>query len=518
MKGMFAKMLAKRILIFLCAIVCLFTVGATAYADEPLDVLCALTPADFTEPGASKLSVTLHNASAKPIINVRISQDPNKEGAAVGDIEPGESVHFSHDVQVSKKMLDAGKVTVTITYKLGNKTQKMQAFAKVMRVENVASATLTARIFKTALYSGESTQVEYRLFNTGAIAIEEAFVFDPAFQYTSPAVTLAPGEEKMFWTTAVFSESAISSPRLNFLSSESKTPYVIHAASTAINVVQDNLSFAIEPDTVSVNYGGRAHFSIAIKNSGLLTYSDISVNGENLGVFPIANATLAPGDTITMQVETPTVTLSAVYPIRVSMREAGGSERTFHAGEMNISVSESAPRNPLMYVTSNAHGNAPFTFVISGANRNIKNAVLSEKTLGEIKTFLVISAASETTFSPILHVNKGEAFEFVLTWEENGETFSVSAAPVISQITPQPDAENSLTNAAHASLYAMVKATHLPKIVLIASLSLLALAIVFLILYKFAQIKKRRRLAHDALGKTSKFAPIRTKDPDKENP
>ncbi|MBQ9854607.1 MAG: hypothetical protein IJO53_00330, partial [Clostridia bacterium] len=296
------------------------------------------------------------------------------------------------------------------------------------------------------------------------------------------------------------------------------TPYVIHAASTAINVVQDNLSFAIEPDTVSVNYGGRAHFSIAIKNSGLLTYSDISVNGENLGVFPIANATLAPGDTITLQVETPTVTSSAVYPIRVSMREAGGSERTFHAGEMNISASESAPRNPLMYVTSNAHGNAPFTFVISGANRNIKNAVLSEKTLGEIKTFLVISAASETTFSPILHVNKGEAFEFVLTWEENGETFSVSAAPVISQITPQPDAENSLTNAAHASLYAMVNATHLPKIVLIASLSLLALAVVSIILYKFAQIKKRRRQAHDALGKTSKFAPIRTKDPDKENP
>ena len=61
--------------------------------------------------------------------------------------------------------------------------------------------------------------------------------------------------------------------------------------------------------------------------------------------------------------------------------------------------------------------------------------------------------------------SKGEAFEFVLTWEENGETFSVSAAPVISQITPQPDAENSLTNAAHASLYAMVNAmAHSPVI------------------------------------------------------
>lgn len=508
----------KRILLLLMLAMCLIGAGAVAYADEPLAAVCSFSPADFTQPGTAKLSVTVHNSSDKPIENVSVSPDANKEGERIGVVEPGETVHFTCNVQITNKMLDAGKVNLTITYKIGNKVQKIQTSAKVTRVENLASAAFTSHVFKTALYSGESTQAEYRIANTGAIAIENVVITDQAFRFVSPAFTLSPGEEKVFSAVCSFSENAISSPRADFVSSQSQNPYVIHAASTALHVTDDDFAFTIEPNTVSVNYGGHAHFSVTIKNNGLLSYKDITVTADGLGVFTFQNTHLKPGASITLQIETPPVTATAGYPILIGMRETGGSGRSFLAGEMNISVQEAASRNPYIYVSANPEGSAPFTVTVSGANRDLKNVVLSEKRLGNIKNFLVIEADSETVFSPILHVNKGEAFEFALTWEENGEPVTISSTPVISQFNSLKDAETNLTDAAHASLYAMVNATHLPKIVLIASLVVLLAAFASFIFIKSFQTKKRRKQAREALGRTSKFAPIRTRDTEKENP
>ncbi|MBQ5769578.1 MAG: hypothetical protein IIW08_00205, partial [Clostridia bacterium] len=189
----------------------------------------------------------------------------------------------------------------------------------------------------------------------------------------------------------------------------------------------------------------------------------------------------------------------------------------FIAGEMNISVLEEEKSTPLISVFTNSEGTSPFLITITGANRDIKNVRLCEKTIGEIKTFLVIKAGSETAYSPILSVNKGEAFEFSLFWDENGETNTVTATPVISRIASVRDAETGLTDASHASLYTMVNATHLPKIVLIACFTLLFIALSALITVKSVQRKKRRQQAREQLGRTNKFSPIRTRDTEKEN-
>lgn len=510
-------MSAKRILIFLLLCLCLLGTGVAAHADEALIASCAFSPADFVEPTSAKLSVTVHNATDKLIENVKITQEASKEGEIIGAIEPGETMHFSLNVQITKKLLDAGKVNFQITYKIGGKNQKLVTSAKVTHVSALASVKLTSRIFKTALYPGESTQAEYRLKNTGTVAAENAVVCDQAFDFLSPAITLAPGEEKIFVANYSFSESAISSPRVDFVSGASKNPYVVHAPSVALHVTDDQLTFAIEPETVSVKYGDRAHFSVSVKNNGLLSYKNPSVSVENIGVFPSEYASLTPGETITLHVETPPVTFSGIYPVQISMRETGGSERIFSAGEMNISVFNEESRNPLISVSSNSEGNTPFVITISGANRDLKNVCLSEKTMGEIKTFLVIKAGQETVFSPALSVAKGEAFEFMLSWNENGEAFSVSATPVLSRITSVKDAETGLTDASHASLYTMVNATHLPKIVLIACFTLLFIALSAFITVKSVQRKKRRQQAREQLGRTNKFSPIRTRDTEKEN-
>jgi archaellum component FlaF (FlaF/FlaG flagellin family) len=491
--------------------------GVAAHADEAMTAVMTFTPADFVEPSNAKLSVTVHNASDNVLENVKITQEGSKEGEVVGAIDAGKTIHFSIDVQITKKILDAGKVNFQITYKIGNKNQKLTASAKVTRVSNLASVTLTSRIFKTALYSGEITQAEYVLKNTGMVTAENAVVTDQAFGFTSSSVALAPGEEKAFTAYYAFSESAISSPRADFVSAESQNPYIVHAPSVAVHVTEDNLSFAIEPETVSVKYGDRAHFSVTVKNNGLLKYRNLSVTAEGLGVFPLENAYLTPGETASIRVETPPVTSSGVYPIQVSMRETGGSDRMFIAGEMNISVLEEEKSTPLISVFANSEGTSPFLITITGANRDIKDVRLCEKTIGEIKTFLVIKAGSETAYSPILSVNKGEAFEFSLFWDENGETNIVTATPVISRIASVRDAETGLTDASHASLYTMVNATHLPKIILIACLSFLLITLTAFIVVKSVKAKKRRLLAREQLGRTSKFAPIRTRDTEKEN-
>ncbi|MBR3929067.1 MAG: hypothetical protein IKJ65_08710 [Clostridia bacterium] len=516
-EGTITKMSAKRILFFLLFVVCLISAGAIAYADEPLSAVCAFTPADFIEPCAAKLSISIHNTSDKQIENVRIQQEGSKEAEAIGAIDPGETMHYSIDIQVTKKILDAGKVDFTLTYKAGNKNQKMQISAKATRVSNLASVQLTSRIFKTAIYAGESTQAEYRLLNTGAVAAENAVVSDPAFGFTSSAFTLAPGEEKVFTAIHTFYDNAISSPRADFVSQASGNPYVAHAPSVALHVAEDNFAFSIEPATVSVKYADRAHFSVSIKNNSLLSYKNLLLTVENLGAFPAESAYMKPGDVVTLRIETPPVTSSGLYPIRFTAREAGGSERTYLAGEMNISVSGEENRNPLISVIANPDGSAPFTFTITGANRDIKNARLSEKTLGSVKTFLVIKAGTETVFSPALSVNKGEAFEFSLSWDENGETYSVSATPLLSQFTSSEDIHTDLTDAVHASLYAMVNATHLPKIVMFACICLAFVILASFLIAKFVRAKKRRRQARQQLGRTSKFAPIRTRDAEKEN-
>ena len=508
----------KRILMLIIAALCLFGAGAIAHADEPLEAVCAFTPADFLEPCAAKLSVTVHNSSDKRIESARISHDPNKESAVIGTIEPGETMHFAYDVQVTKKMLEAGKVNLTISYKIGNKTQKLQTSAIVTQVEHLAKAQLTARIFKSAVYPGEIVQVEYRLVNTGEIAIENAVISDAAFSFASEAFSLAPEEEKCINYMTTFSESAISAPRANFVSSLSQSPYVVHAPSAAIHVTNDSLSFSIEPETVMVAYGERAHFSITVRNNGLLTYNNLSLSGSGLGLIKTDNTTLRPQETFVVQVETPPVTGENTYPITLSLREAGATEREFNVGEMKVFVLDAPARNPILIVSANEQGDVPFSIHISGANRNLKNVRLSEKRLGEIKTFLTLEANSETAFNPILSANKGEAYEFMLKWEENGETFSVSAAPAISRITYVMEAKGSLTEASHASLYAIVNATKLPNLALTACIILIALIIMFVIIYQIVKVKKHRRQTRDAVGRTSKFAPVRTRDTEKENP
>ena len=509
--------MAKRILVLMCLALILIGAGSLACAEEPLSAICAFTPADFTEPGAARLSVTVVNTTDKIIEAVRITQDPNKEGETIGSVEPGETLHFSYDVQITKKMLDAGKVNVTLTYKYAGKTQKNQLSAKVSRVNNIASATLTSRISRTALYEGESTEIEYRLINTGAIAIENAVVSDAAFSFSSAPVTLHPGEEVIFTSVRAFSSNAISTPRADFTSSESQNAYVAHAPSTAIHVTNDNLTITIEPTDVSVSYGGNAHFSITVKNNSLLSYSSIAFSSDTTGAFPGVYGQLKAGETLSVQIETPAMTASEVFPVMLTMREAGGSERAFFAGELSVTVEETPARNPVMYVKANPEGEAPFTITLSGANRDLNNVVLSEKKLGKIKTFLVVKADTETVFSPLISAEKGQAQEFTLSWEENGSSFSVTAAPVLSLIDASSDSGSDLSNVPHASLYAMVNTTAIPQTILIASASLLVVLIASFIIYKVVMSKRRRRAAREAIGRTNKFAPIRMKDTDKEN-
>ncbi len=508
----------KRVLVWILAALCLLGAGVVAHADEPLGAVCAFSPADFIEPCTAKLSVTVHNSSDKRIESARIAYDPNRESEVIGTIEPGETIHFAYDIQITKKMLDAGKVNLTISYKIGNKTHKLQTAATVTQVEHLAKAQLTARIFKSAVYAGEIVQVEYRLKNTGEIAIENASVSDAAFSFVSDSFSLLPGEEKRISVMRAFSENAISAPRANFVSSVSANPYVVHAPSAAIHVTTDNLSFSIEPETVSVAYGERAHFSVSIKNNGLLSYSDPVLSGDGLGLIKAANATLKPQESLVVQVETPPITGEIVYPIRLSLREAGGTERAFSVGDMNVFVAEAPSRNPILSVSTDEQDEIPFVIHIDGASRNLKNVKLSEKRLGEIKTFLTLEANSETVFSPVLSVNKGEAYEFMLTWEENGETFTVSATPVISRITHLKDTKAILDEASHASLYAIVNTTRLAKTALFGCAALIALILSIIILNHYVKTKKRRRQARDAMSRTSKFAPLRTRDTEKENP
>lgn len=507
----------RRILLLILTALCLLGAGAIAHADEPLGAVCAFTPADFLEPCTAKLSVTVHNSSDKRIENARISHDPNKESAVIGTIEPSETMHFAYDVQVTKKMLEAGKVNLTISYKIGNKTHKLQTSAIVSQVEHLAKAQLTARIFKSAVYPGEIVEMEYRLINTGEIAIENAVISDAACAFTSESFSLQPGEEKCIHHMTSFSESQISAPRANFLSSVSQNPYVVHAPSAAIHVSSDNLSFSVEPETVMVAYGERAHFSITIKNNGFLTYTNLSLSAGGLGLIETASAALRPQEGFTVQVETPPMMSENTYLIELSLREAGGTERRFNVGEMKVSVLDAPARNPILSVSANEQG-IPFTVIIDGANRNLKNVRLSEKKLGEIKTFLTLEANSKTAFSPILNAVKGEAYEFMLSWEENGEAFSVAAAPAISRITFVKDTKGGLSEASHASLYAVVNATKLPNFALTACIILIALILVCVIVYQVVKAKKRRRQTRDAISRTSKFAPLRTRDTEKENP
>lgn len=510
-------MLFKRVFLLLCLALVVFGAGSFAYADEPLKAVCAFTPADFLEPGTSRLSVTILNTSDKAIENTRIAHDANKEGEVIGSVEPGETVHFSIDVDVTKKMLDAGKVNLTISFRHAGKNQKTQISAKVTRVNALAEATLTSRISKTALYEGETSEAEYRLINTGTVEIQNAVIIDAAFAFASEAFTLLPGEEKVFKAVSQFSESAISSPRADFVSGESQNPYVVHAPSTALHVTNDNLSITLDPSSISVSYGGRAHFSVTVKNNSLFTYSALALSSDHLGVISDVKGQLKAGESATFHVETPPMTAQCVFPVMLTMREAGGSELSFFAGECTVNVENAPDRNPVIHASANPEGSAPFTITISGANRDLKNVSLSEKKLGKIKTFLVIKADTETVFSPAVPVQKGASHEFFLTWEENGTTFTAAATPVISLTDTEGSDPVSLNGISHASLYAMVNATRLPEILIIIALVLLAALIAFFIIYKSLQAKKRRLAAREAIGKTNKFAPIRIKDTDKEN-
>lgn len=487
-----------------------------AHADEAPVITAHVTPQDLLSPAEALLSVTITNRAAMPLTDIRISADPNSKGEQFQSIEPGKSGYYELRINITEKLLAAGKVTAYITLKYDGKTRKLTSDAEIHKVSALPQIVFSCHIPRSAAYAGEVVSAEYYIKNTGAVEIRSAVIEDSAFSFVSEPFDLKPGEEKLIPCTAPLTKDVISAPRVGYVSAESGTRYVSYAGNNALRIASDLIQITVTPENALVSSGERTKITVKAENGSLLSYSDVTLTEATLGRIVSFPPVLPAQKSISHTFETPLLLEDTRYSFTLTMREAGGSVKTFTANDVTLRVQPTEARAPEFSVRADESDRAPFTFTVRGASRALTNVQLSEKRLGEIKLFTYLPANSVTAFSPELDVAADSEYVFTLEWEEDGEKLTKTLPPVRALSDTGVESGGGISQHANYAFYAIVHATGLSDAILYGSIAFIAVLISLTLGLRILKKRRRRREVQEALGRTNKFAPVRPRDLDKE--
>lgn len=505
----------RHILLWLIVVLSVFFACPSLCAPEaPLTVIAVMTPTDYVEIGNGTLMITLINRSELNVTGVSLSPGKGQAGDMIGDIEPGASSYYAYPVEVTEKLLEAGSADVYISYKAGNQNYKEQTSAVVRKVSALPKAELTVRIESDVLHEGDDQLIVYTASNTGDVEIKNAQISDSLGSYTSGIFELAPGETKTVSQLLTVESKYESEARMTFLSALSGTAYDVTAGKKAFDIARDDVVITPGSGTHDISYGERAYFTLTIENRGAFRYTDLHLVSPLLGSLSPLPDTLNPGETVSADISTPPMTENAQISFTLALRDETGTLISIESPGVMVNVRPLPESEPVMYASAGGRDDCEFTVFIQGGSKNIVNARLSEGKLSYARTLAVIPAGRETAVYVDAEPEKDGEYKFLLTWDEDGVSKSISASPVryvggISSDKAAGDVRNALD--------AIVHLKNLPLIVIIVCVSIIAGYIAFLLVRGVRKEKLKRKKRMDDMSKTSKFAPVRIRDQEKEN-
>ncbi|MHA7131971.1 DUF7507 domain-containing protein [Algoriphagus namhaensis] len=222
----------------------------------------------------------------------------------LGTLEPGQSTTFTATYTATQEDLDAGFISNTAEVSSLDPDEKVitdDDFALVVGVRNAAIELVKTPVQRTYDAAGDVIDYTLTVTNIGNVTLDDVIVDDPLTEYTSPAISLAPGESETFTTSYtvlqanmdagfVRNTATVSSldPRDRVVSDQDNA-LVIGRRSSAVDIQKTPQLRTYDADGVAISY------SLVVTNTGNVTLENLLVT-DTLTNYTETILILEPGE------------------------------------------------------------------------------------------------------------------------------------------------------------------------------------------------------------------------------
>lgn len=496
---------------------------------EILDIRMTAKPAEMVEPGDTMLSFFITNNSASAAQNVYLSSSDGLFSEPVGQLAAGESQSFNRQHSVTQDELDAGEISYIIShddpFDPAGKVNYTVSCA-ISRGDIMPRAEFTRRLSSRYAAAGSTLTITYSIRNSGNVALTNLRVQDELGDYTGRVDRLEVGESRTLISRATITEECISSAMLDYnaegmedeLFTQSLKDVRIGLAQAGMEAI-----FSAAPSPFSAD---TADAVLILQNIGNVDIRDIRITDDIYGGIIADGLVLYAGSDPVEVSRTYPIRGDAGYRWRISgVSEAGEAIDYFTDTAYLPFAGSAAPAEISMEayaLTPRIRRSGNVTVSVRIANTggtNVQNVVLSETTLGDLRSFAVIPANDAVERSFTFHVQESGTYNFSVRYaDEDGIQQSVSCAPV--EITIAPDgvlpegAKQRFIEFTGTSIKIGGSSTF-AILMIVGCAVLLVLTTMLIIASRRARIQKQLRIAaqkqrrREELGKTNRFTPVR---------
>jgi len=439
----------RKLIILAMACVFLCTQGIAVSESSPtvpplrhiLDISLTVSPDELVTSGDVELTFNVSNNSDYTAANIYIESADGRYSATMGMLAPGEAQTYSRTYTVSEEELDSGRLSFTVSHDdiiaSGGEPVVYTIDALVSRTEPHADIEFTRQISVHEAAAGDTVMLIYRVRNTGNVPLADVRVQDKLGSFTGIAETLEPGDERVFTGSITVEKDVYSEAKVSYrapLSDDEE--YTVKLDKASVKVVEPAVSVGLTLDRQSAAYGDTVNGVVTIAAEGA-DISDVVVYDDVNNTILADTIEVRAGESATITCSWP-VRGSSVYRVRIEGINTTGAkvnavssgvevalEGEFAASSLSLTAQAQSPR-------INRKGMTRISVAITNdGNTAVRDVVLAENTLGEIRTFEFIPAGEPTVMSVLADVQEDCEFIFSISYTAaDGTVNTVSAEPV----------------------------------------------------------------------------------------
>ncbi len=511
------------LLLFLCP---------DAWAEEAhahLNVTAIANPDHMVLAQEADFTFRIENSSDEEAYGVTVLLPEANGQQPVGQISPGETGTAEFSYPITDADLDRGGITFAISHADAPEGEAIleDVTLPLTREVEAPGVEFTRQISSRYVHANDTLTVVYQLKNTGNVPLNALSLSDALGDFSTTLDALAVGESQIFINRVTVSQSTASVPTVKFTSAASGQSYTKSLSSASITLAEEAIFAQLSVSQSEVAYGDTVTLTLTLSNGGNVSFSDITLTDNALGVLENEPLSLPSGAAPVVIARNCVIKSDTTFQVHVTGNTDAGTPFSVDTDPVPVKAlqSEGAANLTLSAEPSarTLSGPGMVSFVITLTNNgrtDLSHVTLREVTRGDVRVFDVIPAGDPTVREQMYEVSEDATFQFVAEMtDSDGTVRAVSSDPIDISI-----GENGQTPMATApSGAAVLLPTHLLPIaglsfyplMIAGALVLLALLIVALVLSSRKKRRQRkssraeRMKRSEKFGKTNKFTPVR---------
>lgn len=411
-----------------------------------LDIGLSVSPDELVEPGEVTLTLSVTNDSEHSANDLYLESLDGNYSESLGQVLAGESLTYTRSYNVSEAELDDGRLQFMLSHddiiSSGGEPVEYTLEALVTRTDIAPGLEFTRQISSRSVTAGGTVMLTYRVMNTGNVLLSDIKVKDALGSFTGMADELEPGEEKIFSSRITVNEEVVSVSEVSYrapgVSDEEQT---VELDDLDIVIVEPVITTGLTLDRLSAKAGDTLNGVITLAAGGC-DFTHVSVVDDIYNKVIADTIELRADETLTLTCSWP-VRGNSDYRIRAEGTDAAGNRVEVVSNTVSIALTGEFEYSELSVAANaqtpeiNRPGKARVNVSIKNSgNASARDVVLSEATMGEIRTFEFVPAGEPTLRSILVDVDDDSEFVFSVAYAGNdGSTLYAESEPVTISIT-----------------------------------------------------------------------------------